>query len=431
MAYLPFDFNKKKEEENQNTNQVPVVPGSETTQTQSYDKSGPNRGPSKSGRFENLQSYLTANQGSGLGQKIGSKISDTGTEAKNAISNTETQFKTQVDAGSLPNYQTAKSDYQNILGKAQTAGQTLTDNDKTRFSELFNNQYKGPKAVVDTELYNPTQEKVQKAQDLYKNSESDAGRFALLENYFSKPTYTQGQKSLDNLILTGQENKDVINQARDSLKDVGNQFNSSLEASNKYAADREKESSELGQQIRSEIPTYRDNALSTTQQRVNQVKSGWDNKINSVRNEIKAWEADPQFSVALSNDALGMLGLIPWDEGEAGYGTSLKTRLWGADMKTPFSSGIKTNDFNASGVLTRDEYEKIAELDALAQLAGLESKNTYEPNNQNFSLQDYLDIAEFLKLNEQGKELARQKYEETGLVSDLTNNSKVRRLQGK
>lgn len=77
------------------------------------------------------------------------------------------------------------------------------------------------------------QSKVQ-ADELANRSKTEAGRFGLIGQAFARPNYTQGQKRLDNLFLTGSGNKSIeavqnkgkqnLEQAQNILKQATDQF---------------------------------------------------------------------------------------------------------------------------------------------------------------------------------------------------------------
>lgn len=248
---------------------------------------GPAKGvPTKSGSFTNLNSYLDANkeQAGDMGSKVADKIVQYGSEARSEIDKAKNTFNQKVNEGSLTNLDQAKSDAERIVGqaKALSAGQKFDDSDIGRFKQIGSTAYQGPRGFEDVGVYQPTQAAVKKSQDYSKLSESDSGRYALLDEIFSKPTYNAGQRRLDNLLLSGSDDaKQSLSQARQNVADVGDEFLSATQESQQFADNRAKQidetksfANQLAQKAASDFQSSIDERVNTYNQRRNALDYG-------------------------------------------------------------------------------------------------------------------------------------------------------------
>lgn len=108
----------------------------------------------------------------------------------------------------------------------------------TAFQNQTNATYTGPQSYADdAAAYQTAQGATQKAEDTTQAAQSEGGRFALLNNYFGTPDYSQGQKSLDNLLLQGDSTtQQGINQARANADQAQINFQNQAPQLQNYAA---------------------------------------------------------------------------------------------------------------------------------------------------------------------------------------------------
>jgi len=147
--------------------------------------------------FANLSEYLRVNKPQEFGSQVAGKIGEDVNQAQNTLANSESQFKERADANTV-------TDKNNLIGQVGTAPEGI---DKAAFTGLRDAEYKGPANFSDTQdLYNQTTGQAGAAAGKANASKTEGGRFALLDNYFGKPSYSQGQKSLDNLLIQNDDN---------------------------------------------------------------------------------------------------------------------------------------------------------------------------------------------------------------------------------
>lgn len=198
MPYVPTQFNeeerRKLDQENPegvtvlssqgNTNVAPTAPGV-------------NRVPTSSGRFTNLQKYIDANKNSGFAENVANRLENEVNEASTAANNASQNFRTSVDSSTVR--------YDDQLGQQVIADPVSVANDASKKASVIQQRdasYKGPSQFVDTEYYQPYEKEYNEAKSVVNASQNESGRFALLDQFYKRPTYSQGEKALDNLVLS-------------------------------------------------------------------------------------------------------------------------------------------------------------------------------------------------------------------------------------
>jgi len=252
--------------------------------------------PTSSGRFTNLQNYLKANEGfkkeeGGLAGGIYSNIADkaqkvesSSTQAADTVKQQQDANRVQYDQNIVDQIKTNPYEYittlpyQNTTGPAQS-GEGLqlggspppssggfASNDPqdkvVKFSQLRDAVYQGP-TDYDVSQYINDASKVQSLSSLAQNEKD---RPTVLKTLYNTPSYSQGQQSLDNLLLQANpeqaaklqqlvpltsnltsniesQQQEVMNRAQDFQTEAANTQsqtrNALLDAINKYYGDAE------------------------------------------------------------------------------------------------------------------------------------------------------------------------------------------------
>lgn len=171
----------------------PSIPGGGQSNLQSANPNLTATGQQKTpGRFANLNEYLRVNQPQEFGSQVAGKIDQDINKGQQTVDNAQQEFKSRADANTV-------TDSQGLIGKVATDPVNIAVDD---YAKLRDAEYKGPKTLNDAgDLYSQVQGATGAATGKAKASGSESGRFALLDSYFGRPTYSQGQKSLDNLLI--------------------------------------------------------------------------------------------------------------------------------------------------------------------------------------------------------------------------------------
>lgn len=200
MAYVydpNLELQKKKQQDGGAPSSVvpptaPSVSGGGQTQQQR---------PASSGNYTNLQQYLNANQGSGFGTKTAGKVGEEVTGAQTAQDTAGSEFRNQVGQNTV-NYD------ENLANQAKTDASGVLGNEasKNAFEKMRSGTYGGPSQLTDlTDQYTAAQGATQKGQQAADLTKSEQGQRTLLDRYYARPTYTGGEKSLDQFLLQGDQ----------------------------------------------------------------------------------------------------------------------------------------------------------------------------------------------------------------------------------
>lgn len=236
--------------------------------------------PTSSGQFQNLNSYLNANNNSDFGNQFVGKLNNDIGQAGASQQQGLQQFKAASDAGSLYNgsstqpdnttWQSPQNTYQDAQYKepqnvsyagpgATSGGQGNTQapyqstvnnaisdpygfskdpNNITAFQNILNAQYKGPQSYSDLSgAYQQASGATQKAENEAKAAQTEPGRFSLLNQFFGNPNYSQGQQSLDNLLIQGNPNTgQQVSQARQNADQSQVDFQNQQQQAQAYAS---------------------------------------------------------------------------------------------------------------------------------------------------------------------------------------------------
>lgn len=153
--------------------------------------------------FTNLSSYLTANapQIQSEANTIAGNLTNSYNATTGAIDQAGKSFQNDVNSGYTPMNQ-------DVLNGVQS-NPTAVANDPTQakeFSGMYGDSYTGPSTFQDSSYYAPLSSQVQSGQ----TAASEVGTVPGLQSYLSQgnPNYTQGQSTLDSVLLNG--NPDAV-----------------------------------------------------------------------------------------------------------------------------------------------------------------------------------------------------------------------------
>lgn len=183
--------------------------------------------PKGSGRFTNLQKYVSANQGAGekIGNRIGSQVEGQAGQVRQGIQQAKTGFQQQID----PEKQRiagAEALTQEALGNTQQFV-----NDPTKFNQ-FQQLRNAQTAQINPLELQQQQLQAQKAQQMAANANTEQGRFQLLKGAFANPRYTTGLGRLDQLFL---QSSPALKQLQQQSKATTQGLGGELDATRAYS----------------------------------------------------------------------------------------------------------------------------------------------------------------------------------------------------
>lgn len=313
--------------------------GAGSTQTPQPEQQ---KGTAKQGSgFVNLDKYMTANQGSDFGNQFTGKVQGEVDAGKQKLAEGAAAFNTASNQGT-----TNWNDVNEwVYGTVDSAGDKTSAEDVARLKGYSGAKYAGPDSFLSTVQGSAAQGGVQKASQSAKALQSEGGRFALLDQYFGKPKYNMGEKSLDNFLV---QNDRGVNARTQSIGRQANQlsnegYNTARDLDNLAASNKVKT-----QDVAQNTINY-----------LNQSKNTFDSDLERRYQEYLASNAaaNSDYSGDISDDALT-------DSTMAAMGLSDGQSLWDLDL----SNYLQHNDNGSLGQFASDaDYARYL---ALNQLAG-------------------------------------------------------------
>lgn len=277
---MPFLFDDDEEELKQNQN----ISGQSSIINPQGQKQ---QGPKQSGSWTNLQSYLDANQEqvAKMGETITGNVNNQAQEAKDAINSYKFGEPQKIE-------KTSEANIKDTLDKT---------NDKASYQALKAG-YQGPNYYDEIEGYDNASKKFAEANQNLNKLSSEEGRQSVLADTYKRPSYSQGQKTLDNLLIQNDPSSRAMFQAtQDQNKDFGSLFDdttSQLQNSINQSKQNALQNQQLAYQTEQK---YIDDFLAPLQERVENSPSG--EFISGVQEDVK--------DTVLNQKTLEALGIDP------------------------------------------------------------------------------------------------------------------------
>lgn len=228
------DEEKKSGNQPENPNQPPTGPSisGQAAPSAAGGQAPPQKQPS-SRQFVNLQSYLDANQGKNFGKQVGSRVDENTNAARQQTQQAADSFGQSVERG------TTRYDKDFVTGALSDPSGFVANrpaSEYERFSNMRDAEYKGPQSSVEAPEFAQAASSADRAFRQGENLKSEPGRFALLDEFFSRPTYSRGEKSLDNLLLQADpENQRALEAATANTRNLPSEFQAASSAANAQA----------------------------------------------------------------------------------------------------------------------------------------------------------------------------------------------------
>lgn len=323
----------------------------------------------RSGNFVGLQDYLKANkpQSSKLGTQVAGQVQSTIQGAQEDVSQLNPRFNQIADQGQISNIGGAAQEAESIVQGAAgaPAGQGLGG--KERFGEIANAQYQGPNALIDTELYAPTYQKVQQAQNYANLSKDESGSGQLLKDLYKTPTYSAGENLFDTYLLNTQENKQKLQSARQNAENLDQDFAAANEQAAAYAADQRAKAEQVRQQARQALEGTRDTRSKEIEQDLAGIAASWNDEQNAYANAL--FNSNEGKNLVLTDEMMQKLGV---DSNQRIYNI-LKGKTID-DIKNQY---VTMEAFDPNRVISKDQQAQLAALDELAGTFGGALTNKY------------------------------------------------------
>jgi hypothetical protein len=239
------------------------VMGTPTVSTPNTGAGGPmqpqQKKPASSGQFTNVSQYLQANKGAGQ-QIAGAVTNRIGTDVEKAKAETSDVANVRQAVEAEKNRISAAADATTGLKTQLQADPTKLTADETSKQNFINlrkgiNQFGTQAGQAQTEGAQAASA-LQNAAQRVGNLNTETGRSALLGQTFANPTYSQGQKKLDQLLFqvggAGQV-KDASRNLGQAVKQQQGNYDSSLNLLNQFLTEGKKTAGDLATDLNTEL----------------------------------------------------------------------------------------------------------------------------------------------------------------------------------
>lgn len=222
-----FDDEEYKEDDVNNQGGQPpplVAPGLQQNQN-SNGGAGSKTKQKGSGRWTNLENYLSQNSGEALSSDITNRVGGQFDQAANKLNQTKTDFSNAVGSSRVDvDQSTLEQVRQNPLSV-----------DKDKFFKMKNANYQGPMGLTESSSFQEFNKDFNKGKSWNEALQNETGRGTLLNEFYGRPSYSSGQNKLDQLII--QNNPSAKSQFA-TLKPRWSELESVLETSKTETANQ-------------------------------------------------------------------------------------------------------------------------------------------------------------------------------------------------
>lgn len=303
--------------------------------------------------FTNIQRVLGANKDNKLGQTVGQGVQNLASKAQGQTQQAQQNFAKDIGSA-VDDIKSGQKVQQNLSGidfskNSDEAANKLQEVGQDQYAQTaakLRQGYQGPQGLQDQQLLQS------QAQDLGQTAQglmSQSGRQAALQRFMNVgPNYTQGKRSLDNMLLG--QNNEAISQARKNAAQVAGQTNESISKAQQEAQSTGQQYNALGQDITNKTRDITQNLTGTLDTRAQQKIQQAQTQVQGLKDRLAKGKITNEDYDYMVNNVLG--------------GSSDTYNLTNEQLSGLFNANT---DFNRSNVASQRE---IQARDALAKLAG-------------------------------------------------------------
>lgn len=197
---MAYDANQLFDEEDEQDQESGLITGQgpgPSSASPAQSTSGVGDG---TGEYTPLVKYLDANRDKHQGEKLANRVGEDVGAAESSRDELGQTFRTQADQGSV----NTDSGLLDELKSAPTA--VLQDpTKKDSFLKQRDAQYQGPSALEDLDAWGDARTATTRGKEAAESSKTEGGQTALLDKYWGRPSYTQGEKALDQYLVSNDD----------------------------------------------------------------------------------------------------------------------------------------------------------------------------------------------------------------------------------
>lgn len=348
MAFDAFQLDDEDDEQKDQQSGESLITGSGPGASAQPGQSKVSDG---TGEYVDLGRYIDANRDRHQGEQVAGRVGEDVGQAETAQSELGSSFKSKADEGSR--------DSDDALVEEAKSSPTTVANDaakKAAFHAQRDATYQGPSLLEELDDYSGVAKKTSSAKEASDASKSESGRTALLDRYYARPTYTQGEKALDQQLVAADERSPG---AFASVQERGDKaatgFDTLSKESRDYGAAAKKRTADSASAARGAVTGATDSRRTTIDKKVADRQAAYDRDVPAAQKALGDLDL-----TTLSPELRQALGLDDYS-----------SPVYDVDP-SQYLHGVPRDQINADTVAGQNDF---AEMQALAELGGFE--NTY------------------------------------------------------
>ena len=364
MPYIYEDEQKDEKEQSEQqigaTNQVVISQSQGSSVNPGNSKSNAQQTPTSSGSYVNSGDYLKANQNQQFGKQVAGNVQGEIDNSRTVQNQVKQDFTQEVDKSRVQYnpelVQKAVSTPTNVISSPE---------EKKAFQGQLNANYTGPKNLSDSsEQFTQVQNSYSDAKDASHATKSEDGRFGLLDRYYKRPDYNQGQKTLDNLLLQNDQSaRNQFSKVQTEQEKHASEYGDLMGFLSDYGTNAATETLDTRSQARAALGLDDAGNITAGQGAIGSLQQDLKDRFFGYSNEQKQAYSDLLASLEtgdISPEQASQLGI---NEGYRTYGVDV------GQYVTPSS------DPTLDSIASNEEHSRMA---ALLELAGVEGQNIFQ-----------------------------------------------------
>lgn len=374
--------------QNPKDTQQTTAGGQQPTQIQATNpftgQSAPTAPAAGGSRFTNVSSYLKANEGAGekIAEKVGNKVQQT----VNKTQEQQTQAEGFRDAVNAEKDRLAQASGMAEQAKNDATAITADQAKIDAWNKLYNPTGTSTNQITEgANLAGKISTAMGQAGQQVANLGSESGRFDLLGQTFARPNYSQGQKRLDQLLLSvggAQQLGDASKNLGSQLKARGENIDAITKAAGEQVAANAKAEGEASTLLR--------NTVNTTLGGLRQAQV--DEALAANTQNAKVGEAlNAYFSGGVNQLTPEQKEIVQAELAKGSLNDTMRTYNVTAEDKWKNYINTGRTDLGAGDVLDANEFAKYQALGTLGQM---------NPENMEFTKAGEGNVAAGLKAEE-------------------------------
>lgn len=333
-------------------------------------------GKASSGMFTNIQKYAQANQqgGAKIAGAVQQNLQNQAKQGQVKLQNVANQFQQGMDkaSGRAATEQGRQQAIQDVRAFTEReAGinpeAQLQNFDENTFRDVLNTNYSGIESIRETQSYQDARSQFDKLQRNMAMAQDPNQTQGVLKNVFARPgrQYTAGAANLDALLYNTSDSANQIKQSG-AFKDLAKTSQNAMSEAELAASGLLGQRKEALDVLRNKAQeTFSDVARTRSgdiENRLTGVETDWDSMANYFKDRLAGQSGE----IGLSDEEARILGIGTGDQ------------FFNLTNQDNIDKLIRSREFDRNKLISKDEQQNLARLQALSNLANLQGDRAFK-----------------------------------------------------